>query len=206
MDAATKRLIVQKKFFGRNVQSFEIDGELLRVSVSNLAKVERFSVPLKTIDPEPSRMRRTATASRVAAVVLVAAAILDGMAALNVPADPGSGNKSGAFIFVAILLFAGAAFMMQRIRRVAVDALFFKNAAGARLPLWYNNPSREKFEDFVKTLQDAIKAAPKPQDQTLAGEIVKLKELFDQGILNKEQFEAAKNRLTGNEASKRVGF
>ena len=60
----------------------------------------------------------------------------------------------------------------------------------------------------MKIFTDSIKAAEaiRPFDQTLAGEIQKLKDLFDRGILDKDQFESAKNKLTGNEENRRIGF
>lgn len=90
----------------------------------------------------------------------------------------------------------------------AINVLTFTGSTGARLPLWFNNPTREKFEAFVARFKEAILAAQAvhPEDTSLASEIQKLKDLFDRGLLDKDQFESAKNKLTGNQSNSKIGF
>jgi hypothetical protein len=76
------------------------------------------------------------------------------------------------------------------------------------LILWFNKPNRPDFERFVAVLTQAIvdakRGLPDPPvtaapDDSLTGQIRHLKQLFDDGVLSREQFEAAKNKLVGNE-------
>jgi len=197
--------LVQARFFRRQ-QSFEItqDHQLL-VSVKGPFKEESWDTPLRFIDPSPTRIRRVdlkplilvAPLALIALPCLVAA-----FAALFV------GKESDGLFVIAGFFGIPAGGFSWFIFRNSVNVLTFTGSNGVRLPLWFNNPTRDHFEGFVKALQDSIKAAQTiiPDDQILAGEIQKLKELFDRGLLDKEQFESAKNKLTGNDSNRKVGF
>ena len=91
----------------------------------------------------------------------------------------------------------------------AVESINGKELDLARVKQWrFNNPDKEKFESFVNSFQKAIMEARAaiPRNDSLAGEISRLKELFDEGTLSEDQFEAAKNRLTGNGEVRKIGF
>ena len=118
------------------------------------------------------------------------------------------GRESGGLFALAGFFGIPTAFFGWFMLRNSMNVLVFTGSTGVRLPLWFNNPSQGSFEDFVSVFRESIKTAQtiRPDNQTLAGEIEKIKELLDRGILDRNQFESAKNRLTGNEENRRVGF
>ena len=197
--------LIQRKFF-RRVQSYEITPEHdVRVGVRGPFKEESWLSPLACFDPSPTRIRRV----DLKPLVLVAPLALIAVPSLIAAFVALFTGKPSAGIF-AIAGFFGIPCVgfTWLILRSTVNVLSYVGSGGARLTFWFNNPDQKTFEDFIKVLELSIKEAQaiKPEDRTLAGEIQKLKDLFDRGILDKDQFESAKNRLTGNEGARKIGF
>ncbi len=190
-------------------QSFEItEDHELRVESVTQAKRESFTVPLRLISPNPARLQKSnARLIRLAWFCGIGSVCLIIGGGVGSSSTENSGLSVGA-VFLG-LFGVGTAFRFAYIiPSRAVDVLSFTAATGARLPLWFNNPTRAEFEKFVEQLKTSIEVAQKAQPLgiSLSAELVRIKELFDQGTLDKEQFEAAKNRLVGNEPNRRVGF
>jgi hypothetical protein len=56
---------------------------------------------------------------------------------------------------------------------------------------------REKFNDVYAYLSDHIKALSKPEDQVDDDNLRKLKALYDEGILTREEYETKKKQILG---------
>lgn len=197
--------LVQTRFPGRR-QSFEVTADhKLNVVVKAPFKEENWTTPLRDIDPSPTRVRRT----DLKPLMLVVPLGLVALSALTFAVAAFWAGKEWFPIFAVALVFGTiTSFFIWSIFKNSLNVLTFTGAGGFRMPLWFNNPTEKEFNAFVDAFRQAIVAAQtlKAEDQTLAGEIQKLKDLHDRGVLTKEQFDSAVNRLTGNENGKRLGF
>jgi len=206
-DSFPNKKLVQARFF-RSRQSFEIkENHELLVVVNGPFKEECWNTPLREIDPDPIRVRNLDPKPLILALPFSLVTIMALAGVVYMLFDRDFEAAFGYFIAVIVMGIFAVGFWSIFFKN-CTNVLSFSGPTGVRLPLWFNNPTREKFEAFVEDFQEAIRAARviKPEDSTLAGEIQKLKDLLDRGILDKDQFESAKNRLTGNQADKKIGF
>lgn len=206
-DAPPRKKLVQTRFFRRQ-QSFEImEGHELQVAVNGPFKEECWKTPLREIDPDPVRIRNLDPKPLLLAIPFSLVTIFALVGVIYMIFDRDFEAAFGYTIAVVVMGIFAVGFWSIFLKNMT-NVLSFSGPTGVRLPLWFNNPSPEKFEEFVGGFKEAIRASRviKPDDSTLAGEIQKLKDLLDRGILDRDQFESAKNRLTGNEANRKVGF
>lgn len=160
---------------------------------------------MESIDPSPTRIKRVELKPLVLVIPLGSLSLT--CFVLAMVAFWYDKVWSGLFTMGVILALVALPFVLI-IRNNSVNALLFTGWDGIRLPLWYNNPAPETFENFSVSLKEAINAVKRPSSDisSLAAQIQNLKKLVDEGVLTSQQFEAAKNKLTGNETSTRIGF
>ena len=184
-----------------------MEGHELQVAVNGPFKEECWKTPLREIDPDPVRIRNLDPKPLLLAIPFSLVTIFALVGVIYMIFDRDFEAAFGYTIAVVVMGIFAVGFWSIFLKNMT-NVLSFSGPTGVRLSLWFNNPSREKFEEFVGGFKEAIRASRviKPDDSTLAGEIQKLKDLLDRGILDRDQFESAKNRLTGNEANRKVGF
>lgn len=116
-------------------------------------------------------------------------------------------------IIVSIQLFLAAKFISSMVNCVA----FYSWNGEALITPWYNNPNKKSFEEFILFLKRRIHAAIEKQIEinktnqmqskdTIAGEILGLKKLLEDGVLTAEEFEKAKAKVLGDTEPRIVGF
>jgi hypothetical protein len=197
----------QRKLFGRR-QIYELlPNSEVKINVTSLGKAESWALPLNTFSADPIRIKRVNWAPLVIVIPLVILTLVLIAAAIDsiINGNLGWITCGGIGFIFAVLTFAFA----MKIESGSTNVIRFDSSDGSRLVLWFENPSRAKFEEFISTLRTAIHEAqnePALKSGSLSAELLRLKDLHDQGILDEAQFEAAKNRIVGLEPKKTMGF
>jgi len=202
------RSLIQTKLFGRT-QSFEIlpDNEIA-ISVKNPGSFDSWKWPLRHFETTYSR----AKGRHLQPLILVVPFGLITLGTLiGVIFNLCSGEPIGGLLVVAIIMGAITALFAYMITRKSYDVVNFSSEGGAKLTLWYNNPSPAKFEAFVEELRKSIQKArdlppPSEYSPSLTAELNRLREMHQAGQLSDAQYEAGKNRLLGIEPERRMGF
>jgi hypothetical protein len=204
----------QRKFF-RRTQSFSlVEDHQIACSVTSPTHAGSWQFPLHVLGTETSRSRHLELAPLVLIIPagLMAFFVLIAAGVLMVRGDNGWIGTLVISAFFSLLTLGLVAGMLRK----SYDSLIFPPVAGNQnLVLWFNNPNRSEFEGFVAKLKDAIRRSTEdrasgpdspPRDLSLTGEIERLKDQFDRGVLTPEQFESGKNKLLGIDLPRKVGF
>jgi hypothetical protein len=194
----------QKKFFGRR-QLFQVDEGEVKISITGSNRNESFSCPLAAIDPSPSRVRRRPIVPWLFAILLT----LLGLALILVAIVSVQNNQSPSseLIFAAVVLVIA----FQRLAKalsVSMNVLMFRVYGGPNLVLWFDNPGKQQFNQFVEGLAAAVDQARDGAQEKrhssngkLSTEVKQLKALHDQGLLDDQQYRAAVNKIVGADPS-----
>jgi len=204
----SNRSLIQRKLFGRT-QTFEIlpDSEIA-ISVKNPGSFDSWKWPLRHFESTYSR----AKGRHLQPLILVVPFGLITLGTLwGIIYNLCTGVPIGGLVVVAVIMGSITGLFAYVITRKSYDVINFASEGGAKLTLWYNNPSPAKFEAFVEELCKAIQKArdlPPPPDSSpsLTAELNRLRELHQAGQLSDAQYEAGKNKLLGIEPEKRIGF
>lgn len=186
----------QKKFF-RRVQTFVIADSVLEVSTSGPTQMQAWKVPLAALNPEPVRIKKRAVVPWVLAAPL---AVVMALFALATGLAISEGKNPAGLLFLSFGLGVLAILAFAKARSGSIDVLTFQSRAGHQVALWFENPDSIRFEGFVAHLKHAIEKSPRELgagDMSVSKELQRLKQLHDQGIIDDDQFEAAKNKVTG---------
>jgi hypothetical protein len=199
------RLTQSKSFGRRQIVELLSPGEL-KVTLVSPAKSQEMKMPLAGFNEVPLRRKQFHWLPLLAVVPMACLILL--MAAVAGYALTHGTSPVGAF-FLGIGLLGLAVPFGLKVVLGSFNVLAFESPRGNRVALWFENPSKAEFENFVEALKAAIikanRDAPVPQP-SMSAELQKLKYLFDEGAINAAQFEAAKNRIVGLDDKGPIGF
>ncbi len=209
-------IFIQKKLFrGRQEFRLQEDDQLLFTFKGGGAE-RSFTVSLALLNPRPERIKTLSFGYLFAAVptgLFAALLLLVAVVGLFLHKNPAPTIQG----FMVGGVFAGISFLCFRENsRKCVDVVAFYNRYNGKAVLtpWYHKPNPAAFDAFVKELSARITAAtqraseaPNPQNVTMAGEILALKKLVDDGVLSASEFERAKGKLLETSGERRpIGF
>jgi hypothetical protein len=209
-------IFTQKKFL-KGTQKFEItdDNKILVEVNTGSTKIAR-QFDLLELKPEEAKIRQFSSPNFFVSLIagLLLFCVLIGL--INTPLK--NNEDIGGRIFTYIIIVSIEIYIIGKFINSMVNCVAFYGWNGnALITPWYNNPNKEKFENFITYLKKRISEAISNQitlnqqaqvrsSDTIAGEILGLKKLLDDGILTPEEFEKAKAKVLGASGSKIVGF
>lgn len=209
---ATCAEIIQKR--GKTTTRFTIKSRNeLEIETSSKKRGEVFQIELKSVMETPSRQRFQAGFVNPSVILSWAVSLVflvSAMMARNV------GLEGLAMMFL-VLSIPGVLIGIRRsrqLRATSYDIFVFENRfGGAAFVIEANKPDEKAFESFLIHLKNAIRSvSPDPISMTsseaLSGQVAKLHELYQQGLLTDVEFAAAKERLLTRNAAleRRIGF
>jgi len=116
-------------------------------------------------------------------------------------------SPSSELIFAAVVLVIA----FQRLAKalsVSMNVLVFRVHGRSNLVLWFDNPGKQQFNQFIEGLAAAVdQARHEVQERSqsnngkLSTELKQLKALHDQGLLDDSQYQAAVNKIVGADPS-----
>lgn len=183
----------------------------IETSSKNSGKV--VPIELKLVSETPSRQRFQAGYIDPSVILCGAVAlvfVISAILALN-------GDFPGLAIAFLVLSFPGVLFGVirsRRLRATSYDIFIFENRfGGVAFVIEANKPDEQSFESFLNHLKNTIRSvSPDPvsmsSGEVLSGQVAKLHDLFQQGLLTETEFVAAKERLLNRNATveRRIGF
>ncbi len=205
-------IFIQKKMF-RGRQEFRLqDDDHIFISFKTHGGERSFTIALAGLDPRSARIKTSAYGFLIAAVPT---ALFTAFMLLGVILQRTAAEVIQALIVTVV--FGGISFLCFRENaRKSTDIVTFYSRANGKPVLlpWYNNPNKAAFDTFITELTNRIKESIKRADETprvfantMAGEIMALKKLVDDGVLNGAEFERAKAKLLETAGEKRpIGF
>jgi hypothetical protein len=193
--------LVQRKFLhGRQTFDFS-DGHLVNVQLVNWGKVVSYDVPLTQINPNPSRVKNTDFRPLVLLIPFALIAGFSLLALLIIPVISQRYDLMAGSVFLILIFSPISVALAIHFYLKSVDSLVFSASNGQKIALWFNKPTPQLFREFADDLRNTvsdIRMRQKPNN-SLSGEIVRLKQLFDHGLINQNQYDAAIAKLTGGD-------
>jgi hypothetical protein len=201
-------LIEQRKFL-RGYQKFEIrpDGKL-EVTVKHFTTHNQFKFPLWHLNPSLTRIKFMQTGNLLGTIIFGLCS-LGTIIGMIVSQDAGVAMALGFPLFLFGLLFWVC---ISKLLTTSVDAnVFYYRNGNGQLHIWFEKPDAKSFHGFCETLSEKAEEAwtnrpIDPLQQSLAGEILALKKLKDDGVLSESDFEKAKDKLINSAAERKIGF
>jgi len=191
--------ITQSKKWKQRYKIFCIyDNKILGINDYKGKTIKKFWVNLVHLDPKPSRERYISWKSYLIALFfLVSGFLLVTHKAFNLLANVSFNYQTS----VAVLLITLGTLLSLYAAYCSINELKFFTAHGqvAVFSMFRNNPNKKHYQDFLKQLIAAIKAAKSKdfynQSEQLAVELGEHRRLKNEGILSTDVYNKAKNNI-----------
>jgi hypothetical protein len=182
--------------FGR--ERYVLQEKELLVSFDSILRSSEYRLGLAQMDPRQVRHRNLPLGWGLAVVACAVAAI-----ALLVGAFAFAGGRDRLPVALAscLPLFGLVVSAIQFVRHSRNSVIFCNAYSGTgMLALRWQKPDRQTFEAFVRELQERIRRSrEQAQEGALASELRGLEKLRNEGVLNEQEYRAAKAKLLGLE-------
>jgi hypothetical protein len=196
MDHPEVELCYKVGLFGR--ERYVLQERELLVSFDGVLKTSEYRLGLAQIDPRQVRHRSLPLgwALALVACAVAAVALLVGAFAFAKGAD-----RLPVALASVLPLFGMVVSAVQFARRSRNCVVFFNAYSGAGvLTLRWQRPDPQTFQAFIKELQARIqRSREQTQEGALASELRGLERLRNEGVLNEQEYRAAKAKLLGLE-------
>lgn len=196
--------LIQRKFFSR--QEFTLNEDSLNVKLSNLTSAEEINIPYEEIDTSKISSRKEADNLMLLITVFMMIVFIVNLFSPQIEGDE---SKSGLKTFFFIVTFLCAVITYLKYKSV----IFIPTSFNGQLELHTDNPTKDKFESFVKSLSKRIddyllvKYGTIDLDLPKEPQLANIAWLKERKIISQEQFVELKAQLKGKDATNNpVGF
>jgi hypothetical protein len=195
MDSDEKISLVQKKLF-RGKRSYTIIGDKIEYSSKKMFYLNTFSIPLRDINPQPTRYRNFPLGWFVMFIIvlLVDALFIWSMYSMCVEAKLNKNESIDITSLMFVIFSVFTYFVTKRTFKKWGNVWTFNSSMGY-IAIWANKPNTKKVEEFVANLSEKIKQNQNGIDNR---EEVFLDFLMNQGLIDEWNYDKAKKLLEGS--------
>jgi hypothetical protein len=168
---AFRVMLVQKNFL-RGQQTFELlNDHLLRFQIGMGKKRKEGQVDLATLNPEPQRIHKWHIGSLVLAAPMVLMTLIILVASIAALFSATSWNDLLSVFLMNAVVIGFTALLVGNMYVKRQNSIVFASSSGTPITLWFENPDKKTFGEFLLRFQAAVDRADRKAHAQAVAEI-----------------------------------